>query len=210
MKKAVIFDLDGTLIDSEPMKTVAYNRALKKLFGKGIPPGKTRHPGAHEIENAQLFLDMLQERGRVEDVIREKRAAYQEMYEQEMKLFKGVINLLDELQKKEIVMAVATGANRESTEYIIEKLNLKDYFSLVMTGDDVQEQKPHPEIFLKTVQRLNQSVGTCIVVEDSMTGIQAAKNAGIYCLGITNTYGEEELHEADEIISEIIQVENFV
>lgn len=207
MIKAVVFDLDGVLIDSESLKTFAYDRALKKLFGKGIPSGKDRQPGESEKFNARLLMEMIEVQGDIEELIQEKRTVYDEIAEKEIKLCAGVQNFLKATQQRKLSMVVATASNRKSTDRILEKLDLAKYFNFVLTGDDVKEHKPDPEVYFKAVQELGMKKDECLVIEDSPAGITAAKAAGLKCVAITHTFPKEELKQADLIVDSFKEID---
>jgi HAD superfamily hydrolase (TIGR01509 family) len=121
------------------------------------------------------------------------------MQEEDLPPTPGLLDTIEILYKL-FPLAVASNSNRDSVNFLLEKLGLKKYFQTVVTGDAVAEGKPAPDIYLETAKQLGTHPNRCGVLEDSPPGIASAKAAGAECIGITTTHKRDELSGADTII----------
>jgi len=103
-------------------------------------------------------------------------------------------------------MAIASSTTIENIHLIVGSLGIADYFKAVVTGHDVTEGKPSPQVFLLAAQRLGAEPKNCIVVEDAVAGVKAAKSAGMYCVAVSNSHPQEKLNEADLIVASLEMV----
>ena len=151
---------------------------------------------------AQTFRDILQTAGKLfdDELIKrllEKKIQAEMSMSRKVKLFPGALTLLETLQGKTRI-ALASMNNRPVIEDLLNALNIHDCFEVTLTVEEVSKFKPDPEIFLKTASKLNCSPDSCVVVEDSIFGVQAAKAAGMNCIGVlTGVYTREELETAN-------------
>lgn len=202
MISGVIFDLDGVVVDGTECDFSAWKQVFSELglecsyetykgfLGmKGSEIVKKYSPREMTDKEAELMDD------RKEDYFIEcaRKGG--------ISLTKGVKGLLESLSKEGIVIGLATAAKKRKAEVILEQLEVKGYFNAVVTSDDVSKGKPNPDMFLKAAEKLGLTPEECIVIEDAPNGIQAAKNAGMKCIGITTTHKKEELKEADKVIN---------
>jgi beta-phosphoglucomutase len=195
MLKGVIFDMDGVLIDSHPV----HKRAWRKFFDSlGLV-----------VTNEQL--DFVLDGRKKEDILRhflgDLSDAELKRYgrEKEM-LFReeaasidtvdGALEFLEELTNAGIGFALASCGSKSRVNYILHQLNIHHRFAAIVTADDVQNGKPDPDIFRQAADRLGSPYGDLLVCEDAISGVQAAKAAGIRCLGIADHARAEELLEA--------------
>jgi len=195
MLKGVIFDMDGVLIDSHPI----HKRAWQKFFDSlGL---------AVSDEELNFVLDGRKK----EDILRHflgnlPDSQIKEFGHQKEMLFReealcidpvdGVLEFLEELSKAGIRVALASCGSKSRVNYILRQLNIYDRFVAIVTADDVQFGKPDPDIFRKAADRLGSGRAELLVCEDAISGVQAAKAAGIRCLGIADHARAEELLEA--------------
>jgi HAD superfamily hydrolase (TIGR01509 family) len=195
MLKGVIFDMDGVLIDSHPI----HKRAWKKFFdslGLIVSDGE---------------LDFVLDGRKKEDILRHflgdlPDSQIKEFGHQKEMLFReealsinpvdGALEFLDELTNAGIEVALASCGSKTRVNYILRQLNIHDRFAAIITADDVQCGKPDPDIFRKAADRLGSPYENLLVCEDAISGVQAAKAAGIRCLGIADHARAEELLEA--------------
>jgi beta-phosphoglucomutase len=183
MLQAVIFDLDGVIVDSHPAHFRAWRGFLESL-GKDVSEERLLFvlEGRRREDILRHFLgdltpDQLRDYGkRKENLFREFSAT--------VNLIGGVGHLLDDLRTCGVPMAVASSGSRHRVDLMLERLALKTYFKIVVAGDDVTEGKPAPAIFCLAAQGLRVDPGSIVACEDSAAGITAAKCAGMKCLGI--------------------------
>lgn len=201
MIKAVIFDMDGTVVETTmahdlPVWTTLFQDYNVKLslpvfqnflgkkaseILKQLVPGITEQ----QIETSLQKRDVL---------------LAQSLREKGLKTTPGFMNFLLLLQRKGILVALATGAGRKKLEAVCKYVPLKDYFPVIVTADDVARGKPHPDLFLRAAEKLDVAAINCIAVEDANNGIDAAHTAGMKCIAIATTHTKDELRNADKII----------
>jgi HAD superfamily hydrolase (TIGR01509 family) len=210
MIKAVIFDMDGVLINSEPFQHKADLCVLSK-FGVAMSEEECREfVGSTENYTWGILKERHNLPHDVEELTSMKRQKYMGYLtggEIEAPSNK-VIKLLDELQKNSITMAVASSGWREIVTAVIDVYKLGKYFNAVMTGDDVSMGKPDPEIFLAAAKAIDVDPEYCVVIEDARNGVTAAKLAGMKCIGYKNesTY-PQDLSDADLVISDLAEID---
>ncbi len=195
MYQAVICDWDGTLADTRRVIVLSFQKALAESGLKVTDEYIERRIG---IGAAETFRDILRStRGKIdEDLVKQlverKSQAEIELTDQVL-LFPGAKELLSMLHGK-IKVGLASMNNRSVIVHLVEAFSLKGYFEVVLTGDSVTQSKPNPEIFLKCAAQLKVNPKSCVVLEDSIFGVQAAKAAGMGCVAVTTgVYMREEL-----------------
>ncbi len=185
--KAVIFDADELLIDSKPM----WDLATDELFAKNHLTWKEED--AHlfigrSIPNiVQMWKDMYGLNGDVQTIVEGYRALFYELAldSKKLQLMPGAKELIDVLVQNNKLLAVATGGHtREKMTAILEMLGIAQYFSVIVSSDDVTHGKPAPDIFLFAATHLGLPKTDCVIVEDAVNGVEAAKAAGIPVIGV--------------------------
>lgn len=211
---AVIFDCDGVLVDTEPLHYQAFQKVLTPL---GLA-----HTYAHYLEryigfdDRDAFLEAFREGGRSLDektltqLIRAKEQVLQTIIAKGISSFPGVVTLVRELAAHGIPLAVASGALRREVDTFIGGLGLTGLFSVIVAADDVEKSKPDPETYLKVIERLSRlcllkasGARRCVAIEDTPAGIQAAKGAGLYVVGVTNSFPADQLDAADQVVESL-------
>ena len=203
----IVFDMDGTLIDSEKLHIDSWLFIFEKY---NIP---LTEQDVHEwigvsdvLISAQLNEKYL---GGIHNIILdEKRHYYQTVAQPNVETIVGVTEGLARL--KSIPMAVATMSNRTEAQFSLTKTKIRDYFKGVVTANDVENHKPAPDCYLKACEILQMPPKSCIGIEDSVSGIHASKNAGLFTIGVANTLPEDKLVHADLVLSDTSEVMNWL
>jgi len=195
--EAVIFDWDGTLADTRQMVVAAFQKVLSEMHCSISDEFVERRIG---IGAAETFREILRTSGVSfdEELIRllvEKKIQAEIDLSGNVKLFPGAPELLAALQGK-VKLALASMNNRDVVTHMLNAMNMQRFFDIVLTVDEVRHSKPDPEIFLKSALKLKSLPEKCVVVEDSLFGVEAAKAAKMGCIAVlTGVYSREELEE---------------
>jgi len=189
---AVIFDMDGVLLDSSPF----HLRKWIDLFqARGIPFDAGELPkivlGPPNEVTLPKFMDLTPEG--VVEVSEELEENFRREIAPHARALPGLQRFIEECHAEGITMAVASAAIAKNVNFLVSALGLRDYFSEVLTGDEVSRPKPDPEIYLKAAAKLRISPSACAVFEDSFVGIEAAKRAGMKCVAIASTFSADDL-----------------
>ncbi len=198
--KGVIFDMDGTLLES----TQADYRAWEKVFNdyqQELPYEKyVPLLGVKSADVIKYQLGFIDEQD-VKRILKEKFDYFVEyIIENPIKPVLAAEAFLKSLSHYPVKVALATSSRKEKMQMVLKQLNFLQYFEVIVTGDEVANSKPSPDIFLLAAKRLGLEPQDCMVVEDGPVGVAAAKSAGMKCLAITETHAAEKLSQADVII----------
>ena len=198
MKRAVLFDWDGTLADTRQVIVVTFQQVAQSAGVTIDAEFIERRIGTGA---AQTFKEILQTAGKpyddatIKELLKRKIQAEISMSSQ-VKLFPGARELLESLQGKTHV-ALASMNNRAVIEDLLDAMKIRKFFEVVLTVEEVSKFKPDPEIFLKSAAKLGCTPEDCVVVEDSIFGVQAARAAGMGCIAVlTGVYSRAELETA--------------
>lgn len=200
--KGLIFDLDGVLVDTVPVHFSAWSRMFKEYgyeFGKqeyrNLVDGRPRFDGARAVM-------VNHSENQIREAANKKNDYYVEAIDRgEFQVFDAAVTLVRQSLADGYGLAAASSSANVRT--VLEKAGLLDAFPVVVGGDDVENGKPNPDIFLKAASGLGLKVDECIVIEDSSSGVQAAKNGGFYCVGLQHEDHSGDLRGADEIVSSL-------
>ena len=204
---AVIFDLDGVIVDNMKYHKLAWKKFLEKYAASININTFSRHFGKRN----EVLLDMVFNHRLSPEEVKsyggEKESLYRELYAEDIETIPGLLEFLKLLKKKKIKTAVASAAPPVNVDFVLDKTGIREFFNVVLNAEDVKRGKPDPEIYLKTAQMLACSPRSCLVFEDSIPGLQAAKNAGMKVAALTTTYPPDELKDADFIINDFTEVD---
>jgi HAD superfamily hydrolase (TIGR01509 family) len=213
MLRAVIFDFDGVITDSEILHLRAFNQSLVP-YGIEISTKDyyTSYLGFSDfdcykalIDNSLLKIDERQ----ISDLIKKKSKIFEELTKTEGRTIEGVHEFLQMLEENNIPMAICSGSLLVEIELMLEESGLRHFFAVIVSAEQVKKGKPSPEGFLLTLKKLNKkcrspiAAGECIVIEDSHWGLQAGKAAGMHTVAVTNSYDAEQLTIAEKIVSRL-------
>ena len=197
--KAIIFDMDGTLINSTEIEYQAWRNTFED-YGVALPYNcYIEDLGTKSIELVKMYLKHVPE-SEWDKAVRNKQEYIKEIINKQGIYFLPYAEqFLNQVKQFPLKMALATSSRREKVDFIFKKLKLSTYFDTVITGDDVKNGKPDPEIFLKAAGQLHLSPQEVIVIEDAANGVKAAKNGNMKCMAITSSVAQEKLQKADFI-----------
>ena len=199
MIKAVFFDMDGTIADSEKIVWKITRDFMQK---RGIFLTIEEEKMLYGLTWKQFVRKIYESRGltynqNVKDTLKER---YVRALRKEVVAMPHIHELLEQV-KKNFKTGLATNSRIREVEIIFDKLNFREYFDLILARNHVKNVKPDPEIYLKGAEIFRVLPSECVVFEDSIVGITAAKSAGMRCIGIINTYSAAELKIADLLIN---------
>ncbi len=207
MKFGVIFDMDGVIIDSNP-----YHKRAWKTFcmEHGIMLSdedmEEKVFGRTGVEALSILFDNKLTQEEIAKYVKEIDANYRVSFAKDIKPLLGLIDFLDNLKSNNVTCAIATSAPTENVDFVMEKTGVRDYYKVIVDNTGIEKSKPNPEIYLKTANLLGISPENCIVFEDSMSGIQAAQNAGMKVIGISTTHTKEELAHTDYVAEDFNEI----
>ena len=205
--EAVIFDMDGVLTDSEPLINAAAVEMFREMglevrpedFIPFVGTGENRYIGG-VAEKYGFALDIIDAKRRTYEI-------YLDLVPLRLEAFPGAQALVSACRSAGLKTAVASSADAIKIEANLRKIGLPpESWDAIVTGEDVEHRKPEPEIFLHAARRLALASERCVVVEDAINGIQAAKAAGMRCIAVAQTFPASQLGEADLVRNSISQI----
>ena len=209
MIKAVIFDMDGVMIDSEPLWEKAERILMARRNIDYSPTYREKIVGLNQNDSAKLLRETFNLSETVKEIIAERIDILLTLYQKELELVKGILNLLEELTDKGLILALASSSPLRAINYVLDKFSLRKYFPKVVSGDDIQLGKPHPDIYLHTAKELGVKPEECVVIEDSINGVKSAKAAGMTCIAIPDRRLNREGFKAADLIGDSLDIINI-
>jgi len=217
MLKAIVFDFDGVIVDSEPLHFAAFLEVGKPLgFDMDYPAYLRDYIG---FDDRDAFRAMLAAVGRpAEDddlppLIDDKARVFERLVAEQAPAIPGSLELIDAARDAGLPIAIASGATREDIRLMLEALGRADRFEIIVTADDVARSKPDPTSYALAVERLAErhpdhglTPADCLAIEDTAAGIQSARGAGLMTLGLTTTGPAQTLAAADRVIPDLADV----
>ena len=213
MLKAVIFDFDGVITDSEILHLRAFNQSLAQ-YGIEITKNDyyTMYLGFNDTDCYKLLIEkglLKMDEQQINTLMIQKKKIFEQLAKAEGKMIEGVRDFLNMLEQNNIPMAICSGSLLTEVEMVLEDARLRHLFEVVVSGEQVKKGKPEPEGFLLSLQRLNENrenpitANQCVVIEDSHWGLEAAKAAGMHTIAVTNSYDAEQLGMAEKIVNQL-------
>lgn len=205
--KAMVWDMDGVIADTAPYHFRAWRQVFQKREVNFTEADFKHNFGQRNDTIIKNTLGQDTPHNEIEIITQEKETSFRNIVRHHIKPLPGAIALLEALARHGFKMALASSAPMANIRLVITSLGIKDYFSIVVSGRDVTEGKPSPQGFLLAARRLGIKPENCIVVEDAVAGVAAAKKAGMHCLAVTNTHPRKNLLAADLIVDTLTEVE---
>lgn len=197
--KACIFDLDGTLVDSMWMWPDIDREYLNRFGIEYDDNLKNEIDGISFHETAVYFKNKFGISDSVEKICKDWEDMAYDKYKYEVKEKPGCKKFLEHLRSKDIKMGIATSNNRSMVDVVLESLNMKDFFEVITTSDEVKRGKPAPDVYLTTANLLNVEPKNCLVFEDVVAGIMAGKSAGMKVCAIEDDFTKEVRQKKKEL-----------
>lgn len=208
--KAVIFDMDGVIVDSEPRHERAFLEIVREIgYAEKLDMQFADYIGRSDT---LLWVDFLQKHRpphSLEDLLGRKRERVVQILQREEPLFPGLFDLVEKLNGR-YLLALASGSERAVVEAVLDIKNLRRFFPVVVTSSEVKNGKPAPDIFLRTAELLGVAPGDCCVIEDSKPGVAAGLAAGMQAIAITNTHPANELQHATHVVKTYPEIERLL
>jgi beta-phosphoglucomutase len=210
--RAVLFDFNGVIIDDEPLHLELIQRVLREE-GLYITAAACRDK-CLGVPDRDGFLGLLQAVGRevneaaVSALIARKADQYLQAIRERDLLFPGVRTLVERLAAQ-YPLALVSGALRQEVDFTLARAGLREHFKVIVTAEDVSVGKPHPAGYLQALAGLNEGQAQpiqpheCLVIEDSIAGVAAAKRAGMYCVAVTTSFPAAALQQADRVLADL-------
>lgn len=212
MLKAIIFDCDGVIADTEPIHLASVKEVLKD---QGITLTDEAYFNEYlALDDKGCFTKAFSNHGKalssekLSELIKRKAQCVEPVMEAHLRLFPGISSFIERVSTK-YPIAIASGARREEIDLILKHGCLQPFFQVIVSTEDVANGKPHPESFLRAWSLLKETADEsieqkeCLVIEDSIHGVHAAHSAGMKCVAVTNSYSADLLCEADLIVSSL-------
>jgi beta-phosphoglucomutase len=209
MLKAVLFDMDGVIVDTEPLHHKAYYQLFDSLGVVVSDELYQSYTGQSTINVCRRFIDHFGLTQSPEELTSIKQANFRNIFatDNELQLIGGVLALIQEYYIQGLTLVLASSASHNTINNVFNRFNLNQYFKVKISGADFEKSKPNPAIFIKAAELSGQPTENCMVIEDSTNGILAAKGANIYCVGFESPNSKnQDYSRADKVISAFTEI----
>lgn len=209
--EAYLFDLNGTIIDDMHFHARVWHEILTNDLGSKITYEETvlQMYGKNSELLERVFGKGHFTTQKMDELSLEKEKRYQRVYKPHLKLIDGLGDFLEKAHQKGIKMAVGSAAIPFNIDFVLDNLNIRKYFPVVVSANDVLLSKPHPETFTKCADLLGISYAKCLVFEDAPKGVESAKNAGMDCVAITTLHEPKDFNEVNHVVKWISDYRNL-
>ena len=207
--KAVLFDMDGVIVDTEPLHRKAYHLMFDDYKIAVSAQLYESFTGQSTLNICKRLVDEFNLKNAPEDLVAQKRKHFKYLFDNDpsLQLIDGVLPLIKSYYKEGYTLVLASSASMPNINRIFERFDLNQYFVAKFSGADLERSKPHPEIFEKAAEASGYSREHCMVIEDSTNGIKAANSAGIYCVAYKSEHSTNQDYTlADLVISSFSEI----
>ncbi|MBX0288814.1 HAD family hydrolase [Hymenobacter sp. HSC-4F20] len=203
MVRTVIFDMDGVIVDTEPVHRYAYYRHFEELGLEVTDEEYATFTGRSTKNVYQYLKDKHGLAQPVEELVMMKREFFNRAFDEkpDLELLDGVRPLIEELHQHGFQLILASSASKSTIDRVMRRFALGPFFSHLVSGEDFPRSKPDPAIFEYAASLSRAPKAECVVIEDSANGVTAAKAAGLYCIGYNSEHSPmQDLHHADRVV----------
>src|SRR5690554_5525063 len=207
--KAVLFDMDGVIVDTEPLHRKSYFRMFEDF---GIDVSESLYnsfTGQATLPICRTLCQHFELSNQAENLVATKRKHFKYLFENDndLALLDGVHDLITDYYNNDLTLVLASSASMANINRIFERFDLNQYFKAKISGADLKASKPHPEIFIKAAELAEERRENCMVIEDSTNGIKAAIAAQIYCVGFKSPNSvNQNYSRADKVIESFDEI----
>ena len=209
--KAIIFDMDGVISDTQALHSKVESKLLKE-YGINIEPEEItkNYAGVRTKDFMDKLLSKQHKPYDLKEIIQQKWLKMEELAAKSVREVDGAVDLIKMFNAAGFSSAVASASNSNYVEIVLDKLNVRKYFTVVICGDMVRKGKPDPESFLLAAAKLNVLPRNCLVIEDGISGMEAAKRANMQCIGLVKD--KKQRYPTKNLVLSLTEItaENFV
>lgn len=207
--KAVLFDMDGVIVDSEPLHHKAYHLMFEEVGIDVSPELYASFTGQATLAICQTLVQHFSLNHKPESLVAMKRSYFKDLFDHDTSfdLLPGVLDLIQDYYRHGLTLVLASSASMENINRIFNRFDLDRYFKAKLSGADLKASKPHPEIFIKAAEAAEIDRAHCVVIEDSENGIAAAKAAGIFAIAYDSPHSKaQDYGQADIVIQDFSEI----
>jgi len=204
--QGVLWDMDGVLVDTGEAHFDSWRQVLAE---RGVPFSRADFERTFGMNNAgilELLIDEELVADEVQAISDRKEMLFRQLVKDKAKLLPGVLAWLARLESLGIRQAIASSAPQENIDVLVDELGLRGYFEAIVSGA-AMPGKPNPDVFLEAARRIGVPPAACVVVEDAIAGVQAARYAGMRCIAVTTTNRADKLSAADIVVDSLDELD---
>ena len=208
--QAIIFDMDGVIVDSEPLHERAFLEVLEEIgYGRSHGIDFPAYYGMSDLVVWRDFMARHRPPQSLEELLARKEEKFTALLQREEPIFDGLPELLEKVSAR-YSLALASGSRHPTINVVLELRGLRRFFPAVVSSEDVAHGKPAPDIFLRAAELLAVAPGDCCVIEDSAAGVEAGLAAGMFVVAITNSLPSEKLAGASKVVKTYGEIETLL
>ena len=208
--QAIIFDMDGVIVDSEPLHERAFREVLQEIgYGQSHGIDFPAYYGMSDLVVWRDFMARHRPPQSLEELLARKEEKFTALLQREEPLFDGLPELLEKVSAR-YSLALASGSRHPTINVVLDLRGLRRLFRVVVSSEDIAHGKPAPDIFLRAAELLNVAAKDCCVIEDSAAGVEAGLAAGMTVIAITNSLSPEKLARATKVVSTYGEMESLL